>query len=526
MSVLGDIGTKSTPQMERTPGRADEAQNSAGGFVHGLDDWARLDRFLILGVDAGTYYASARDLAIDNADVVLRCIKTDGKRTVDTALDVSREGRAPNNDPALFVLACAASCDDLAVRRYALANLTEAARIGTHLFHFVRFAQSRRGWGRGLASAVARWYTDKPADQLAYQTVKYRQRDGWSHRDVLRKSHPAATSPEQNTVLRFAAGKPVNGDVPRIIEGYLKMTEASDSDEAAALVREYGLPWETVPSEHLAGDKVWRALLDADALPLGALLRNLGVLTNRGVISPGSAAASLVASRLTDADQIRKAKIHPVGVLNAMVTYAKGVSRGGVEWSPVPVVADALDAAFYKAFGNVESTGKRLMLALDVSRSMTFESCTGTAFTPRDGSAAMAMVTAAVENAPVIVGFSGGLRYLDISPRRRLDDNVQAVSGLPFDRTDCALPMLAATQENIPIDTFVIYTDNETWAGNVKPVQALEQYRQRSGINARLVVVGMTSTGFSIADPNDAGMLDVVGFDTSAPQIISGFSAA
>jgi len=38
-----------------------------------------------------------------------------------------------------------------------------------------------------------------------------------------------------------------------------------------------------------------------------------------------------------------------------------------------------------------------------------------------------------------------------------------------------------------------------------------------------LVVVGMVSNGFSIADPTDAGMLDVVGFDTATPALISDF---
>jgi 60 kDa SS-A/Ro ribonucleoprotein len=33
----------------------------------------------------------------------------------------------------------------------------------------------------------------------------------------------------------------------------------------------------------------------------------------------------------------------------------------------------------------------------------------------------------------------------------------------------------------------------------------------------------MTGTPFTIADPNDAGMLDVVGFDSSAPAIMSDF---
>jgi 60 kDa SS-A/Ro ribonucleoprotein len=67
----------------------------------------------------------------------------------------------------------------------------------------------------------------------------------------------------------------------------------------------------------------------------------------------------------------------------------------------------------------------------------------------------------------------------------------------------------------------MIYTDSETWAGQVHPVQALRQYRDRMGVPAKLVVVGMASNGFSIADPNDAGMLDVVGFDTATPQVLA-----
>ncbi len=33
--------------------------------------------------------------------------------------------------------------------------------------------------------------------------------------------------------------------------------------------------------------------------------------------------------------------------------------------------------------------------------------------------------------------------------------------------------------------------------------------------------MGMTSNGFTLADPNDRGMLDAVGFDTSVPAVIS-----
>ena len=54
-------------------------------------------------------------------------------------------------------------------------------------------------------------------------------------------------------------------------------------------------------------------------------------------------------------------------------------------------------------------------------------------------------------------------------------------------------------------------------------MQALRQYRAQTGIATKLVVVGMVSNGFSIADPGDAGMLDVVGFDTATPAVIADF---
>ena len=84
--------------------------------------------------------------------------------------------------------------------------------------------------------------------------------------------------------------------------------------------------------------------------------------------------------------------------------------------------------------------------------------------------------------------------------------------------------MLYARAIEREVDTFVVYTDSETRVGDVHPVQALRDYRAASGIDARLVVVGLASNGFSIADPADAGMLDVVGFDTATPQLIADFA--
>ena len=84
--------------------------------------------------------------------------------------------------------------------------------------------------------------------------------------------------------------------------------------------------------------------------------------------------------------------------------------------------------------------------------------------------------------------------------------------------------MLYAKANGLEIDVFVVYTDCETWFGDVHPSEALKQYREHSGIHdAKLIVVGMTSNGFTIADPEDPGMLDMAGFDSAAPQVMREF---
>jgi 60 kDa SS-A/Ro ribonucleoprotein len=496
--------------------------NSAGGYAFALDDFSRLDRFLILGSEGGSYYAGERALTRDNAHSVLRAIAADGARAVARIVAISEGGRAPKNDSALFALALAASAADLVTRRAALAALPRVARTGTHLFQFAEFVQGTRGWGRALRRAVGDWYASQPIDRLAYQLVKYRQRNGWSHRDLLRLAHPEVADVARAALLDWVCRGTDSDALPPLVRAAIGLGRTTNPVEAAALIRAENLPREAVPTALLNEAAVWEALLAR--MPLTALLRSLAKLTSVGVVRPFGDALPPVLSALADGERITRAKLHPLAILLALRTYAQGRGElGGLRWEPVQPVIDALNAAFYTAFRAVEPCGKRLLLALDVSGSMAAGRVAGSALTPREASAAMALMTAATEPTTHIVGFTGGMVPLALSPSMRLDDAVRAVSGLPFDRTDCAQPMLYAQEKKLSVDAFVVYTDSETWAGAIHPVQALRDYRERTGIAAKLVVVGMVSNGFSIADPDDAGMLDVVGFDTATPAVISDF---
>jgi 60 kDa SS-A/Ro ribonucleoprotein len=517
------VSTRKTPQTQPIPGSA-QVRNQAGGFSFAVDDWTRLERFLILGTEGGSYYASEHKMTVESASAVMRCIRKDGARVVKTVVAISTEGRAPKNTPALFVLALCAAADAPETRRLALEALPKVARIGTHLFQFVEFVQAFRGWGRGLRRAVGGWYQDKDADRLAYQMLKYKQREGWSHRDILRLTKPVPTNETHSALYRYATKGEVSTFAPEMVHRATELMQTDNPKRAIQLIRHYRLTREMVPTALLKRPDVWEALLAE--MPMTAMIRNLATMTRVGLLQPFADATRVICERLRDETRLRKARVHPIALLAALNTYkgGKGVRSGGV-WSPVKSITDALDDAFYLSFQNVPVTGLRWQLAVDVSASMGWGTIAGVAgLTPQIAAGAMSMITARTEPEHVITAFSTQLTQVDLSGRSSLSEVLNTLSRIPMGGTDCAQPMLWATKNRIPVDVFVVYTDSETWYGNIHPVQALKEYRNKMGIPAKLIVVGMLANKFSIADPDDAGMLDVVGFDTATPALMADFA--
>jgi len=518
-----------TLQMQSQPDR-DQVLGDAGGYVYPLDRWARLDRFLILGSEGGTYYASEARLTKENAVNLVEAIREDGQRVVARVIALSVSGRAPKVQPAIFALAACAGLGDELTRRYALGEgLRRVCRTGSHLLTFCSYIEQFRGWGRGLRKALRVWYESTPIRDLAFQALKYQNRDGFTHRDVFRLARPLATDAERAALYAWI----VKGEVPSDEHGALallrahataKASEDADIAACAELVRTSGLPREALPSAWLKEPRVWEALLPQ--LPMTALIRNLATLTRVGLLTPKGEATAAVIARIADRAALRKARIHPIALLAALTTYASGRSaRGSSSWTPVPAVVEALDAAFGRSFDNVEPTGARTLIGLDVSGSMSSGVIAGIpGITPRVGAAAMALTFVRTEADVRVMAFAETFVPFSIGRDESVASVVSRTEALPFMGTDCSLPMLYAFEHRLAIDLFVVLTDSETWAGTIHPDQALRTYRERTGIPAKLVVVGMTSTGFTIADPNDGGMLDVVGFDAAAPALIAGFA--
>ncbi len=522
------FNTKATPATQVIPGReADMISNNGGGVSFKLSPQAQLDRFLILGSEGGTYYLSEKKLTVDNAKNIIALVKSDGSLVVDRILTINKANRAPKREPALFALALAATMGDEVTRGRALSVVGDICRIPTDLFTFVEFIQALGGWGRGKRNAIARWYTNGDIDRLAYQVVKYRQRNGWTHRDLLRLSHPKTNEKGRQTLFNWIVKqgevkRTERKEMPKIVTAFEKAQTMKGGEALATLIKQHKLTWEMLPTEALNDKTVWPALLEN--MPMQAMVRMLGRMTANGTLTQFGDHTKTVVDRLGNLDLLKKSGIHPIKLLIAQRTYKAGRGqKGSLVWSPIPQIVDALEEAFYAAFGVIEPTGKRFLLGLDVSGSMGSQ-MGDTGITCAEGTAVMAMVTARLEKNSYVHGFADTFRDLKITAKDTLETATAKVQAHNFGSTNCALPMQYALKNKIPVDVFCVYTDNEFNTGREHPSQALAAYRKGMGIPAKLVVVGMTATNVTIADPNDIGMMDCVGFDAGTPEVIADFA--
>ena len=512
--------------------------NAGGSGTFEVDDMTRARRFLILGAEGGTYYTSEQALAVENAAAIGRLLATEGAgpKLVAEIVDISTNGRAAKQGPTLFAFAMCARLGDVDTRRAVYKSLTAVCRIPTHLFMFVGMAEKMgagTGWGRLQRRAITAFYNEKKPVALANAVTKYKNREGWTHLDVLRLAHVKPGSAGTAAVLKYA----VKGEVEPVasVAGdaealqalhFLQAVEEAKTAEVPRLlelIAKHRLAREHIQSQHLNLEPVWASLLPS--MGMTALIRNLGKMTAIGLLKPLSPAVELVCSKLSDPAVLKAARVHPFSVLLASQQYKQGAGdKGSLTWQPVPAILAALDTAFYASFGSVVPTGKRWVLGMDVSGSMTCGGVNGArCLTPRVAAAAMAMVAMRTEPRTHPLAFTSSIVPLNIHAGMSLDQIVHACDSLDFGGTDCAQPMLWALKNKVEADVFVVYTDCETHSGGVSPSAALKQYRAATGIDARLIVVAMTSGGFTLADPADAGMMDVVGFDAGAPEMMRQF---
>ncbi|XP_070700860.1 RNA-binding protein RO60 [Pempheris klunzingeri] len=516
--------------------------NSTGaGCQWEVSDKARLCRFLCYGSEGDLYTAREEGhVSTENAGALLSLLQEGrGAEVVEEIRRFSQDGRAVRLDPSLFALAWCSQHSELKTRQAAFKALKEVCRDPAHLFSFIQNKKDLKEgmkcgiWGRALRKAVSDWYNEQDAMSLAAAVTKCKQREGWSHQDLLRLSHTKPANEAISLISKYVtkgwkevqvaySDKENPEEVVRVLS-YLEVVEkvkhSCDETEVINLIEEHKLEREQLLTDHLKSKQVWRALLKE--MPLQSLLRILGKMTSNKVLEPESSETQAVCDRIQSETALKKAKIHPLSILMTSENYKRGQGyQGKTKWDPDSSILKAMDCAFYKSFVNVEPVGKSFVVAVDVSTSLS-SIVPGTSISTAVAAAAIAMIFTRTEADTHVVAYSEGtLVPCSLSADMTLAQATAELVKIPGGSTDCTLPITWATENGKAADVFIILTNNPLWTFTASPVESLKKHRQTFRANSKLVMCGLTSIGHAIADTEDRGLFSICGFDLGALSVI------
>ncbi|KAF0047219.1 60 kDa SS-A/Ro ribonucleoprotein [Scophthalmus maximus] len=522
---------------------SNHAQNSTGGggCPWEVSDKARLCRFLCYGSEDDIYTAREEGRVSTESTGALLSLLQEGRGTevVEEIKRFAQDARAVRLGPSFFALALCSQHSELKTRQAAFKALKEVCRSPAHLFSFIQYKKELKEdmkcgiWGRALRKAVSDWYNEQDALSLAAAVTKCKQREGWSHQDLLRLSHTKPANEAIALISKYVtkgwkevqaayADKENSEEVVKVLS-YLEVVEkvkhSCDETEVINLIEEHKLEREQLLTDHLKSKQVWRALLKE--MPLQSLLRILGKMTSNKILEPGSAETRAVCDRIQSEAALKKANIHPFSLHLASENYKRCQGyQGKTKWTPDSSILIAMDSAFYKSCMNLEPVGKRFVVAVDVSSSLS-SIVPGTSISTAVAAAAITMIFARTEvDTQVLVYSEGALVPCTVTADMTLAEATVELVKIPGGSTDCTLPIKWATENGKAVDVFIILTNNPLWTFTASPVESLRKHREKSGANSKLVMCGLTSIGHAIADTEDRGVLSICGFDLGALSVI------
>lgn len=518
---------KSTPQSKAIPGRENEMKkNLAGGYSFKADDWNALRRWLLTGSMNDAYYQGKEEMTEQNVQLLAGLINKDPSRVAQEILDASKKGVSVHTP--ILALALLSTGDGTAKNAFK-EIFTSTVRTASHLYEFMTYAKTYRGMGSLIHKAANKWLDSKNTSDLEYQFLKYQSRDGFSGRDILRLVKPHADGDKAALYNWVAGGSKKNPLIPaeqlpetlQRIKIYETLKKGASEADVVDAIMKFGLTHEMIPANIARTKAVWQALFEK--MPIGATIRNLGNLTEKGIFD-NRKYLDMLEERFTG-ENLKKAYTHPIVLASAMKVYDAGGTAGksSLRWTPIPRVDDILDKAVNDCFDVLEPTGKDFFFALDVSGSMTGGRVGTMWMTPYEVEGVMSLASIKSEKNYFVGGFNDSFTPIDTLRKNTSFKQSMNFWRGGFGSTDASQAYEYAIKNKVYTDVFVFFTDSESWSGWRHPSQALAEYRTKINKNAKAIYVTLVPNGdhITLADPKDPHSYDIAGFTSETPKLIS-----
>ncbi|XP_015112539.1 60 kDa SS-A/Ro ribonucleoprotein [Diachasma alloeum] len=474
------------------------------------------------------------------------------------------------HQPETLIFALAASArqhKSESLRRAAYEYLSQHCKSPEHFLLFVSFASKlsrqqslpRHGYGHGWRTAVNEWYLSQSPKSLAECVTRCKSRYGWSHKDIIKLSHPVTKKcpADLQAVIKYIVfglekaklefeNESRAQEVLELMERVEDFRQCQDPVRAAGLIRTHHYTLDHVHPDLMKSPDVWEALVETMDLP--SVVHNLQRIQNAGLLGGGSQVSEKIITALMSKEQVLKSKISPSVLLLAAKTYE---NPDGV---PMPVkrrvgrknklkhkriprpdgrIIDAMYLALNVSFSNVEATGLKYLITVSTggwrkTQGGQVDLVEANGPWVVEAACILALGLLRAEEKVTVSTFTGteGLnaRPVHIDKNATFQETVERMRARSTGPPNIGKPMLWAAHHRRKFDVFINVVDKMREKYDFTG-RAMDLYKKKMNLpNTRLVnwVVGSTSTYMEGRNVSD--VLTVCGFDVHVPRIIEAFA--
>jgi 60 kDa SS-A/Ro ribonucleoprotein len=484
------------------------AVNEAGGTAYKFSPKHALAQYAATGCFSNTFYADAGE----QLEKVLELTKELDAEFIAKLAVYSREKGFMKDMPALLVAVL--STKDKALFERVFPRVIDNGKM---LRNFVQIMRSgvvgRKSLGSLPKRLVREWFENRKAETIFKQSVGQSP----SFADILKMIHAKPQDAEKEALFGYFIGREIDQDkLPEIVKNFEKFKVGENLEVP-------NVPFQMLTALPLS-TKDWTQIAYNAGWTMTRM--NLNTFERHGVLKDEKV-VEMIAKRLANTDEIKRAKVFPYQLLMAYVTAGQNAN--------VPrEITEALQDAMEIACENVPKFDGKVYVLPDVSGSMSSAVTgyrKGATSAVRCIDVAGLVASAILRKNPTaeVLPFENDVVNLALNPRDSVMTNAQKLASIGGGGTNCSAPLKQLNKAKAKGDLVIYVSDNEswmdkhrTWNSGTETMKQWNEFKSRNK-DAKLVCIDIQPYATTQAQERQ-DILNIGGFSDQVFEIIELFA--
>lgn len=482
-----------------------DAVNLAGGKAYSLEAKEALAQYAACGTFNGTFYATPQD----NMNEVLGLLQKVEPEFVAKLAVYSREKAWMKDMPAFLIAYLSAR--DVSLAKRVFSHSIDNGRMVRNYAQMIRSGKlGRKSFGSAMKKAIEAWFEAQTDERIFAASIG----NDPSLADVIKMVHPRPSTPSRAALYAYLIGKEYNReDLPEIVRKFEDFKANPSKDNVPAI------DFQFLTSMNLS-DEVWKKI--AENATWHNARMNLNTFARHNVFNDREAIKKL-ASKLSNADMIRRSRVFPYQLLSTYLHFDAGSTLGAIR--------EALHDAMEISIENIPDFGDiGIEIGIDVSGSMA-DPITGRYASVVSKVRCIdvaALIASAIKRRGRNVGtykFDTRCTEVSIDGRDTIMTNVGKIAAVGGG-TACSSFVKKLNDEQKKSDIVFIISDNMSWreyyVGSGTALQNEWKVYKRRNPNAKLILLDV-APNTTTQGKSDKDILNIAGWNDQMFPVILDF---